>query len=277
MNEEIIDNIISLALKEDIPHGDITSESVIPLNSVSGAVIVAKEDCILSGLGIAEKVFKTIDDSVQFKPFFKDGQSVKKNDQIASLSGRSISLLKGERTALNFIQRMSGIATKTNRFVKALEGTKTKILDTRKTTPGLRVLEKYAVKMGGGENHRLNLSSMVIIKDNHIQITGSISDSVQKAKEKMKKDMKIEVEARNFEEVKEAINSGVDMVMLDNMGIKDIKKVVQCFGNKVLFEVSGNVDLEDIKNLASTGVDFISVGALTHSYKSIDLSMEIIR
>ena len=193
---------------------------------------------------------------------------------MATIQGPSVSLLKGERTALNFLQRMSGIATTTRKYVHALRGTKTKILDTRKTTPGLRSLEKYSVKTGGGVNHRHNLSEMVLIKDNHLNIVGSISGAVKKAKSKIKPGVKVEVETTSLDEVQEAVRSGADMIMLDNMPIKKMKEVVDWVKGKVPLEVSGKVTLRTIREIAVLGVDFISVGSLTHSYKSVDISIE---
>lgn len=271
-----IDSIIETALREDMPQGDITSESIIPLNSISRAIILAKEEGILAGIYVVERVFKTIDTSVLFERYFKDGQRIKKGDKIAALKGPSISILKGERTALNFIQRLSGIATATQKYVKAVQGTRTKVLDTRKTTPGLRILEKYAVKMGGGTNHRLNLSEMVLIKDNHLKIVGSISEAVKSARRRIKPGIKIEVETSNLDEVKEAFQGGADMIMLDNMSLRKMKEVVQWVKGRVILEVSGNINLRRAKQIAALGVDFISVGSLTHSNKSLDISMEFL-
>lgn len=271
-----IDSIIETALREDMPQGDITSESIIPLNSISRAIILAKEEGILAGIYVVERVFKTIDTSVLFERYFKDGQRIKKGDKIAALKGPSISILKGERTALNFIQRLSGIATATQKYVKAVQGTRTKVLDTRKTTPGLRILEKYAVKMGGGTNHRLNLSEMVLIKDNHLKIVGSISEAVKSARRRIKPGIKIEVETSNLDEVKEAFQGGADMIMLDNMSLRKMKEVVQWVRGRVILEVSGNINLYRAKQIAALGVDFISVGSLTHSNKSLDISMEFL-
>lgn len=271
-----IDSIIETALREDMPQGDITSESIIPLNSISRAIILAKEEGILAGIYVAERVFKIIEASVLFERYFKDGQRIKKGDKIAALKGPSISILKGERTALNFIQRLSGIATATQKYVKAMQGTRTKVLDTRKTTPGLRILEKYAVKMGGGTNHRLNLSEMVLIKDNHLKIVGSISEAVKSARRRIKPGIKIEVETSNLDEVKEAFQGGADMIMLDNMSLRKMKEVVQWVKGRVILEVSGNINLRRAKQIAALGVDFISVGSLTHSNKSLDISMEFL-
>jgi len=276
MKNKEIDSIIEAALNEDMPTGDITSESIIPLSSTSEALIWAKDKGILAGIEVARRVFHKIDPSLFVQIHKKDGQSIQNGDKLASLKGSSISLLKGERTALNFLQRLSGIATTTREFVKALEGSHTKILDTRKTTPGLRVLEKYAVKTGGGENHRFNLSDMVLIKDNHLKLVDSISEAVKKAKSRVKKGIKIEVEATCLDDVKEALASGVDMIMLDNMTFFEMRESVQWIKRRIPLEVSGNVSLNQIKDIASLGVDFISVGSLTHSFRSLDMSMEFL-
>ncbi len=277
MKEDATDALIETALKEDMPQGDITSESVIPADSESEAIILAKEEGVLAGIDVAERVFHKIDPSVVFKKNLNDGQKFRKGQTLATIQGSSISLLKGERTALNFLQRMSGIAKTTQLFVRALQGTKTKILDTRKTTPGLRSLEKYAVRMGGGVNHRFNLSEMVLIKDNHLRIVGSISQAVKSAKERIKPGVRVEVEATSIEEVQEAVQSGADMIMLDNMPKEAMKEVVKRVKGKVPLEVSGKVSLRKVKEIASLGVDFISVGSLTHSYKSVDISIEFLR
>jgi nicotinate-nucleotide pyrophosphorylase (carboxylating) len=271
-----LDEIIEIALKEDFPQGDITSESCIPFQSSSEAVFLAKEGGVLAGIDVAQRVFYKIDIRLEFKKHLEDGREFMSSDILARAKGNSISILKGERTALNFLQRMSGIATKTRKFVQALEGTKTKILDTRKTTPGLRMLEKYAVRMGGGESHRFSLSEMVLIKDNHIKIIGSVSEAVKRAKNKVKKRVKIEVETKNLDEVKEAVESGADIVMLDNMPLEKMKEVVAWVKGKVPVEVSGKVILKKIRDIASLGVDYISVGSLTHSYKSLDISLEFL-
>jgi nicotinate-nucleotide pyrophosphorylase (carboxylating) len=276
MKGQTIDSIIDAALQEDMPQGDITSENIIPVDSLSRAIILAKENGILAGMDVASRVFEKIDAGVEFEKEKDDGQKFSDGERLALLQGSSISLLKGERTALNFIQRMSGIATTTGIFVQALEGTKTKILDTRKTTPGLRDLEKYAVKMGGGQNHRQNLSEMVLIKDNHLKLVGSISEAVKRAKDRVAPGIKVEVEATCLAEVQEAVRSGADMVMLDNMQIDKMKEVIKWVGGKVPLEASGSVTLEKIKEIAALGIDFISVGSLTHSYKSVDISMEFL-
>lgn len=271
-----IDTIIEAALKEDMPDGDVTSESLVPPESVSKAILLVKEDGILAGIDVAARVFWKIDPHVVFDKNVEDGSSIRAGDTLARIEGPSISLLNGERTALNFLQRMSGIATLTQKFVKSLEGSQTQILDTRKTTPSLRSLEKYAVKMGGGTNHRLNLSDMVLIKDNHLKIVGNISEAVKRARDSVGPDLKIEIETTTLEEVKEAVRSGADMIMLDNMSPKRMREVVEWVDGKVPLEASGNVKLSTIKEIASSGVDFISVGGLTHSYQSLDISMEFL-
>ncbi len=276
MGKDNLDTLIETALREDMPSGDITSENIVPVDRISRAMIIAKEEGVLAGIHVAERVMKKIDPSISFTMHRKDGQKIYGGDKIAGLKGPSISLLKGERTALNFLQRMSGIATTTHRYVQVLEGKKTKILDTRKTTPGLRSLEKYAVKMGGGTNHRFSLSDMVMIKDNHIKIVGSISEAVSLARKKVKPGIKIEVEAGDKAEALEALESGADIVMLDNMSIANMKEVMKLVKGRVQVEVSGNVNLSKLSRIADLGVDFISVGALTHSYKALDISMDFI-
>jgi len=271
-----IDRIIEAALKEDMPDGDVTSESLIPPESVSKAILLSKEDGVLAGMDVAARVFWKIDPQVEFKKNVEDGSSIKVSDTLAQIEGPSISLLKGERTALNFLQRMSGIATLTHKFVTSIEESTTQILDTRKTTPSLRSLEKYAVKMGGGTNHRLNLSNMVLIKDNHLKIVGNISEAIKRARETVGPDIKIEVETTTLEEVKEATRSGADMIMLDNMSPERMRAVVDWVNGRIPLEASGNVKLSTLKEIASSGVDFISVGSLTHSYQSLDISMEFL-
>jgi nicotinate-nucleotide pyrophosphorylase (carboxylating) len=269
-----IDPIIDAALKEDIPSGDITSESLIPAASRSRAVFLAKEAGVLAGLGVARRVFERIDPGVRFRAFSVDGRAFEAGDILAEVRGRSLSLLKGERTALNFLQRMSGIATKTRRFVAAVEGTGTRILDTRKTTPTLRRLEKYAVRMGGGENHRSSLSDMVLIKDNHLALVGSILEAVRRAKRKAGKGTIVEVEVADFSAAREAAAAGADRIMLDNMPLDRLKPVVRWLEGKVPVEVSGKVSLERARRIAGLGVDYISVGGLTHSFSSVDISLE---
>lgn len=274
MKLEDIDGIVEAALKEDLPHGDVTSESVIPADSVSKAVILAKEEGVLAGIGLAWLVFAKIDPKITFEVAVEDGNVFKAGDVLARLEGNSISLLKAERTALNFLQRLSGIATATRRFVRAVEGTKTKILDTRKTTPILRALEKYAVQQGGGTNHRMSLSEMVLIKDNHLEIVGSVAEAVKRAKAKVPCDIKIEIEVTDFEAARQALEAGANMIMLDNMPLDRMKEIIDWIAGRVPVEVSGGMDLERVRGVAAIGADYISVGALTHSFKSMDISLE---
>ncbi len=274
MKIEKVDQIIEAALQEDMPEGDITSESVIPADSVSRAIILAKEAGVLAGIEVARRVFEKIDPEVSFQKTLEDGQAFRPGDALARIEGNSVSLLKGERTALNFLQRLSGIATKTRRYVEAVAGTRTKILDTRKTTPTLRRLEKYAVRMGGGVNHRFSLSDMVMIKDNHLKLAGSITEAIRKAREKLRPGIKIEVEVTSFKEAKEAIEAGASMIMLDNMSLSRMKHVLDWVKGKVPVEVSGKVSLQKARRIAGLGADFISVGGLTHSFSSVDISME---
>jgi nicotinate-nucleotide pyrophosphorylase (carboxylating) len=268
-----IDPIIRAALDEDLPAGDVTSESLVPAGSVSSAVFLAKEPGVLAGIDVARRVFRMIDTGVRFRKRLEDGSTFGPGDVLAEVRGASLSLLKGERTALNFLQRLSGIATKTRRFVEAA-GPRTRILDTRKTTPTLRRLEKYAVRMGGGRNHRFSLSDMVLIKDNHLQLVGSITEAVRRARAVAGPRLKIEVEVTTADEVREAVAAGADMIMLDNMPIARMRPVVRELRGRVPVEVSGKVRLGQVRRIAGLGVDFISVGALTHSYASIDISLE---
>ncbi len=276
MKPGLLDPLIDAALEEDMPAGDVTSESVIPPNSVSEAVILAKESGVLAGIDVARRVFQRIDPKVRFHKCIEDGYAFNPGDILARISGNSICLLKGERTALNFLQRLSGIATETAAFVRAVSGTETKILDTRKTTPTLRFLEKYAVRMGGGENHRASLSDMVLLKDNHLRLVGSITEAVRRAREKAGRRIKIEVEVTNFRGAREAVEAGASMIMLDNMPLKKMREVVRWVKGKVPVEVSGKVSLRRARQIASLGVDYISVGRLTHSFASVDLSIEFL-
>jgi len=276
MKSDDVDPIIESALKEDMPGGDLTSESIIPVDSESQAVFLAKEEGILAGIEIACRVFEKIDPNIRCARQVEDGSRIHPGDRLAELAGNSVALLKGERTALNFLQRLSGIATLTGKYVKAVEGYSAKILDTRKTTPLLRRLEKYAVKMGGGTNHRFCLSDMVMIKDNHLRIAGSVGEAIEKAREKVNPGIRIEVETTTLEMVQEAVRSGADMIMLDNMSLAEMKEAVAWVSRRVPLEASGNVRLSRVKEIAATGVDFISVGGLTHSYESLDISLEFL-
>ena len=269
------DDIIKTALLEDINYVDVSTDYLVEENSVSTARYVAKADGILCGVDIAARVFELLDSEAKSEIYIHDGESVKKGDIIARFTAKTRALLKGERTALNIIQHMSGIATATNRCVKLVEGTKASIADTRKTLPGLRVLQKYAVTVGGGKNHRYNLSDCAMLKDTHIDAYGSITAAVNKLRESMGHTTKIEVEVGDLEQLKEALSLNVEIIMLDNMSVDDMKKAVEITNGKSLLEASGNVTEENIKAIAQTGVDIISLGALTHSVKAFDISMKM--
>ena len=287
-SDKRIKSLIENALAEDLQSGDITTQAIIPDNLKSTATIKAKEKGILAGVFLSELVFKTVDRKIKFKIYRKDGCEVKKGQAIAKIYGKTKNILKAERVALNFIQRMSGIATLTSQFVKKAKPTKAKILDTRKTTPTLRWLEKYAVRMGGGENHRFGLYDMVLIKNNHIQAAGSIQEALLRAKSSVGKlesrkgnkikNIKIEIEVRNLNELQQAIEYGADRIMLDNFKMGQIKKAVKLTReskSKAKLEVSGNVNLKNVKKIAEAGVDFISIGSLTHSASALDMNLVI--
>jgi nicotinate-nucleotide pyrophosphorylase (carboxylating) len=276
MGTQEFDSIIEAALREDMPEGDVTSESIIPANARSEAYFLAKEDGVLAGLPVASRVFEKIDPSIIFIERFREGSAFRKSDKLARVKGPTIALLKGERTALNFLQHLCGVATVTRAFVDAIAGTKTRILDTRKTTPGLRVLDKYAVKTAGGMNHRLNLSDMVLIKDNHLRSVGSVSEAVRRARAAVRPGVRIEVEASSLLQVREALAAGADMIMLDNMPLETTHQAVVLAGGRVPLEASGNMTLDRVRAVAETGVDFISVGALTHSARAIDISLDFV-
>ncbi len=269
--------LIQLALQEDLNEaGDRTSNFLIDTPKTGTALIIAKQNGIIAGLPVAEHVFKLVDQKISCKRLVEEGAAVEHADSILSISGSIRGMLTAERTALNFLQRLSGIATLTSKFVEQVQGTNAKILDTRKTTPGLRALEKYAVRVGGGENHRRGLFDMVLIKENHIAVVGGIHKAVRKVREEMAArnlNLKIEVETRNLEELNEALELAVDRIMLDNMNISQIKKAVQLVRGRLQLEVSGGVTLENVREIAETGVDFISIGALTHSAPALDLSL----
>lgn len=271
-----VDQWIKMGLREDIGSGDVTTNITIELNQRGRAVIIACEELVLAGISLAEKVFLTLDESLRFSPFFQDGQRVLASQTLAEIEGNLRPILSGERLALNFLQRLSGIATLTRKFVEKVEGLGVKIVDTRKTTPGFRALEKYAVRMGGGGNHRMGLYDGILIKDNHIKACGGIAKAIERVKSKAPFVLKIEVEVSNLAEVKEALDLGVDIIMLDNMPIGEIERAVQLIKAKAWVEASGGVNLENVSEVARTGVDFISVGAITHSARSVDIKMEII-
>lgn len=270
-----VDEVIKNALKEDINYIDTSADLVIDEDSITTAYFEAKADGVLCGLDVALRVFELLDKDFSAKVYKRDGEKIKKGDIIADLTGHTVLLLKGERTALNLLQHMSGIATMTNRAVTLCDGTKASVADTRKTLPGLRAIQKYAVTVGGGRNHRYNLSDAVMLKDNHIDACGSITKAVEKCREKLGHMVKIEVETRNLDEVAEALSTGVEVIMLDNMDCETMKKAVNMTNGKALLEASGNITDETIKGVAQTGVDIISIGALTHSVKAFDISMKI--
>jgi len=270
-----VDELIEIALKEDIGFGDITTDAIVSPNLEGIGDVGAKDDFILAGLDVARHVFNHLDPQVVFSSTFKDGDRVKNGRIVFSVRGKLASILKAERTALNFIQRLSGIATLTRAYVDRLEGVNVRIVDTRKTTPGWREIEKYAVKIGGGSNHRMGLYDGVLIKDNHIAAGGGIRMAVDAARKRIHHLVKIEVEVTNMVELAEALSAGADVIMLDNMTPDQIRKAVKEINSRALVEVSGGVNLENIRRLAQAGVDFISVGALTHSAKSVDMSMKI--
>ncbi len=276
MEARDFDAVIDAALREDMPEGDVTSESVVPPGAVSRAIFLAKEDGVLAGLPVARRVFEKLGPGVEFVAEFEDGAAFAKGDALARLKGPTVVLLKGERTALNFLQRLCGIATATRRFVEAVKGTRARILDTRKTTPGLRALEKYAVAAGGGANHRMSLSDMVLIKDNHLRHVGGITEAVRRARAAVRPGVRIEVETNDVAQVREALAAGADMIMLDNMPLEAMREAVAAVGGRVRLEASGNMSLERVRSVAETGVDDISVGALTHSVRAVDISLEFL-
>ncbi len=271
-----LEPIIENALREDIDGGDITTNPLFPEDRKCRAVIMAKEEGIVAGLSIAGRVFMKLDKNVLWNERMRDGQTVRPKDILAEIEGSTRAILTGERTALNFLQRLSGIATLTSKFVKAVEGLPVKILDTRKTVPGLRIMDKYAVSVGGGYNHRFGLYDGVLIKDNHIKLAGGITNAVRLIRQSGKTESKIEVETSTLEEVEEALSAGVDWIMLDNMPIELMKEAVRIINHKAITEASGGVTLKNIRNIAETGVDFISIGSLTHSPSALDVGMYMV-
>ncbi len=273
--EFYVDDIIKRALAEDINYIDITTDNLIRGDSRGTASIISKADGVLCGIDVFRRVFLLLDNSFEMESFYKDGDTIKKGCLIAKLSGKTAMLLKGERTALNLLQHMSGIATETALYAKELKGYSAKITDTRKTLPSLRALQKYAVITGGGKNHRFNLSDAVMIKDNHIDACKGITAAVEMIKEKIGHTVAIEVETRNIDEVKEALKAGADIIMLDNMSFDMMKEAVKIVDKRALLEASGNITLSRLKEVADTGVDIISSGSLTNSVKAFDISMKI--
>lgn len=273
LNYLIVDNIIKEALKEDIPYGDITSSSIVTKGSKAKASLIAKEDGIICGLPVFERVFTILGD-VLFTAFINEGSFVSKGDIIGEVSGDALNILMGERVALNLLQKMSGIATLANKYASKLDGLKTKILDTRKTTANLRTLEKYAVKIGGGNNHRFSLSDGILIKDNHIGYAGNIKEAIRLAKENCSFVRKIEVETECREDVLQALEAGADIIMLDNMSPELVSEMVKLIDGRAIVECSGNITLDTVRSYALCGVDFISSGELTHSVRAFDISLK---
>ena len=276
--ENLISKLLDLGIEEDINTGDITTESIIPATMNAVATMTAKQDGVISGLEIVKMVYDRFQDGVVFTPYFQNGDAVKKGDVILKIEATYPTLLRGERLSLNIFQRMSGIATETAKYVKELAGTQTELLDTRKTAPGLRVLDKMAVKHGGGTNHRMGLYDMAMIKDNHIKMAGGIAKAVEQVRSRIAEGIKIEVEATNLDEVKQAIEAGADIIMLDNMdnqSMTEAVKTIKAADKGIKTEASGNMSIERLKEVAATGVDYISVGALTHTVKGMDISMNI--
>ena len=268
------DELIKMALKEDISNEDVSTNAVLKGYKKGKADLICKQDGVICGLNVFERVFKILDETVEIKFFVKEGEKVAKSQHIAEITGDMRVILQGERTALNYLQRMSGIATYTSEVAKLLKGSKTKLLDTRKTTPNMRIFEKYAVKVGGGNNHRYNLSDGVLLKDNHIGAAGGVKNAIKAAKEYSSFVRKIEIEVETLDGVKEAVEAGADIIMLDNMSVADMTAAVKYIAGRALTECSGNVTKENIKNIISTGVDYVSSGALTHSAPILDLSLK---
>jgi len=279
LSNEQIDNIIDLALAEDISHGDITSQGLIPSELQGKASILAKAEGIIAGGEVAKRVFLKVDPSLKVKLLIQDGARVQPGDIVATIFGNVIGILKAERVALNFLQRLSGIASLTAQFIAKTKGLKVKITDTRKTTPALRLLEKYAVRIGGGQNHRFHLGDGILIKDNHLAalraLGMNIKDIVAKAKQNAPTGAKVEVEATTIQEALDAAEAGADIIMLDNMSPDEMRRVVNSVPSQVKIEASGGITLDNVGAVAMTGVDFISIGALTHSTKALDISLEL--
>jgi nicotinate-nucleotide pyrophosphorylase (carboxylating) len=279
LTEEQIDKIVDVALAEDISHGDVTSETLIPIDLQGKATILVKARGIVAGVEVARRVFLQVDPAINFEVLIKDGTRVKPGEMVAVISGKVCSILKAERVSLNFLQRLSGIATQTDRYMARIRGLDVYITDTRKTTPGLRMLEKYAVRMGGGRNHRFHLGDGVLIKDNHLAALRalgiSLKEAVARARQKAPPELKVELETKTVEEALDAVSAGADIVMLDNMSVEEMRRAVSLIKGRVTIEASGGVNLGNIRAVAETGVDFISIGALTHSSKALDISLEL--
>lgn len=276
LNQFYVDNLIKTALLEDINYVDITTDYLIPEDQENEAKFLAKADGVLCGIEVALRVFTLIQPDFQYEVFIHDSEEVKKGDIIAKIKGKTRTILKGERTALNLLQHMSGISSMTNRIVKIVEGTNASIADTRKTLPGMRPLQKYAVTVGGGKNHRFNLSDAAMLKDNHVDAGGGITNAVTKLRTKLGHMAKVELEVRTLDELREALSVDVDVIMLDNMDNDTMREAVKIADGKALLEASGGITEETIRDVAETGVDIISIGALTHSVKAFDISLKII-
>jgi nicotinate-nucleotide pyrophosphorylase (carboxylating) len=271
---------ISAALAEDLEHGDITTDSIVPPEVLGSAVIVAKESAVVAGTFVAQEVFRQMDPDIQFKEIMEEGSEVSRGDVAIGLNGKLAAILQAERVALNFLQRMCGIATLTRRFVQELSGLPCRLVDTRKTTPGIRLLQKYAVRVGGGHNHRYGLSDGILIKDNHITACGSIKESITRARAKAPHTLLLEIEVSGIEELEEAIEAGADVVLLDNMDAARLRKAVSLARRlkpRIILEASGGIRLENVREIGETGVDIISVGLLTHSAKASDLSLRVLK
>ena len=278
-NTKQVKHLIELAIAEDLGDGDITTGALIAYDQKGKASIIARTKGIIAGTEVSKQVFLTVDPKLKVHILIHDGNTVKPDDVIAEIRGNHTSILKAERVALNFLQRLSGIASETSNYVEAAKGLPVQILDTRKTTPGLRALEKYAVKAGGAKNHRMNLGDAILIKDNHLVALRSqgltVKDIIARARQKAPKNIRIEIEAKTPEEASEAANAGADIIMLDNMRLEEMQQAVQLIKRRALIEASGGVTIDKVRAIAETGVDFISIGALTHSPKALDISLEI--
>ncbi len=274
-----INRVVDIALNEDLGLGDVTTQALITADEVATAYLVAKGDGVLAGLSVAAAVFHRVDSALKVEELVSDGSTVHLGDRLAVIKGLVASILGAERVALNFLQRLSGIATETAKYVEAVSGTKALITDTRKTTPGLRILEKYAVRVGGGHNHRQNLGDGILIKDNHLVVLRSrgegVGEAIRKARQHSPHTLKVEIEVESVEQAREALSAGADIIMLDNMNLEDMKLVVGLAQGRALIEASGGITLDNVRAVAETGVDLISIGALTHSVKALDISLEL--
>lgn len=271
-----IDSILRAALEEDMPFGDVTTDALLTGEERASAVLVARQPGVICGLEVARRVFQILEPEMEFKPRVQDGEKVSRGDILADIRGSAASILKGERTALNFLQRMSGISTQTARLAELVKGRTVLVTDTRKTAPGLRMLDKYAVRMGGGRNHRFSLSDGVMIKNNHIRAAGGIGAAIRKVRERAPHPMKIEVETETLEQVEEALQAGADIIMLDNMDAGMIREAVKKIRGKALVEISGNIGADNILGKTDCEVDFVSVGSLTHSVQALDISLRFL-